>query len=91
MEEHYKNLEMLLKILLPLLKYNLDTQDLHDVQEYVDAGEYGVALDLAVAIVIQNDESLSQQAYGLIEELNSLMPLEDSKLMLKLAAKLADG
>lgn len=68
----YKLIENLLVRLLSLLVCVFSDSEANEVQEFIDAGEYGLALDTLIDIIDEESKSISQEVVSLAKQLRLL-------------------
>ncbi|HET7832820.1 MAG TPA: MafI family immunity protein [Gallionella sp.] len=77
-------LEELSLHLFELLRPTFTESEISFIQEFVSAGEYGLALETIVAIVVEGDKKISDEALGLIFKLVDAMKFDKDKYENKL-------
>ena len=83
-ENNFKLIETLLLRLLLLLKVVFTDPEVQEVKDFIDVGEYGIALETLVEIIIEESKPISIEALGLIKEIAALMKLDDKGLQSRL-------
>jgi len=66
-------IESSLTLLLSLLSSALSGSEAQEVRDFIDVGEYGLALETLVDIVTEEEKSISAEALRLIIELADSM------------------
>ena len=75
MTYNYQHIEDLLLQLLNLLRTVFVDSENSEVQEFIDAGEYGLALETLVDIVNEEDKKISSEAMNIVFEVAKIMQL----------------
>lgn len=81
----YDLLDKLLNKLFRLVGPDLEGRTREHVREFIDVGEYGLALDTAVAAIVEDDLQITPEAFDLIRQLAVKMKMEDEILTEDLA------
>ena len=68
-------IESLFSRLLPALRDVFSESEIAEVSEFVDVGEYGLALDTAVDVFIEEGKVATDDVIALVEELAAAMEL----------------
>ena len=87
----YQFIENLLLRLLGLLLEIFTDSEKVEVQNFIDAGEYGLALETLVDIVIEENKQIPSESLALICELADLMHLEKKVIEEKLHSHVTDS
>lgn len=87
----YRYIEDLLLRLLALLLEIFTDSEKSEVQNFIDAGEYGQALDTLVDIVIKEDKQIPGESLVFICELADVMQLDKKVFQDKLRGHVADS
>ena len=74
--EFYQSLESALTRLLNNPELPVSDNEKPEVQNYIDVGEYGLALECLVAIILEEKKKLSRDVLGEIEALALKMGIE---------------
>lgn len=90
MTYHYEHIEELLAQLLFLLTPVFVELEKKEVQDFIDAGEYGLALDTLVDIVKEEDKIISTQILNVVYELAAVMQLDKEAFKEKLRDHVSD-
>lgn len=77
---NYKTLEVLFERGLSHLEQVLNASEKQEVQEFLNVGEYGVALETLRYLLIEENKTISQEAFNLIEALADEMGIGDKVL-----------
>ena len=72
-------IENLFKELLIEIKQSFSQNEIQEVTEYLDHNEYGLALDVVVAIIVEENKEFSTAVSQLIRKLMEEMSLEVSQ------------
>lgn len=72
----YQYIEKLFLRLLRLMLGILADSERNEVQDFIDAGEYGLALETLVDIVIEENKRIPGQSLTLVYELADAMQLD---------------
>lgn len=91
MTYNYQYIEELLLQLIGLLVSVFTDSEKKEIQEFIDAGEYGLALETLVDIVNEEDKQISIESLKLIYELAEVMQLDESVFEDKLRGHVFDG
>lgn len=75
-KKHYHQLEVLFESLYLHLASLFSSPDLAEVMEYLDHGEYGIALETLCFIIEDEKKPITQKIYALIAQLGNLMEME---------------
>lgn len=70
-------IENLFKQLFDQVCNLFSVNELNEVNEFFDVGEYGLALQTLIDIVVEEKKDISEKACNLIEELAILMKITD--------------
>jgi len=81
---NYQYIEEILLRLLGLLLAVFTESEKSEVQEFIDVGEYGLALETLVDIVYEEDKQISSEALRLVQELAEVMQMDANTLEAKL-------
>ena len=90
MNHNYKNLENLLVRLLALLSEKFSNTEVQEVQEFIDVGEYGLALETLVDIVDEGSKQITSEVLILVKELAEAMEMDDKVLVGKISGYVLD-
>ncbi|MBI3560398.1 MAG: MafI family immunity protein [Gammaproteobacteria bacterium] len=77
-KEDYQHIEELLIRLLNMLVAIFSESELKEVQDFIDVGEYGLALETLVDIVAEENKKIPRAAIVLVKELSTAMLLDES-------------
>lgn len=91
MTYNYKYIEGLLLRLIGMLAGVCTDSEVNEVRYFVDAGEYGVALETLVDIVNEEDKQISSESLNLICELAREMQFDKSVFEDRLRGHVSDG
>ncbi|MVF14713.1 MafI family immunity protein [Ketobacter sp. MCCC 1A13808] len=87
----YQSIENLLLRLLGLLLEIFTNSERNEVQDFIDAGEYELALDTLVDIVIEENKQIPGEYLALVCELAELMQLDKKVFEEKLRGHVTDS
>lgn len=87
----YQYIEELLLRLLSLLSGKLNDYEKGEVQGFVDAGEYGLALETLVDIVIEENKQIPGESLVLLCELADVMQMDKKVLEERLHNHVTDS
>lgn len=87
----YQSIENLLLRLLGLLLGIFTESEKGEVQDFIDASEYGLALETLVDIVIEENKQISGESLALVCELADAMQLNKTVFEEKLRGYVADS
>lgn len=79
-EAHYKNIEIEFKNLFSQVKGVLTSAEFEGVQEYIDACEYGLALDNFIGIIVEENKLISQASFEQVLKIASLMSMDQKSI-----------
>ena len=88
---NYEHVEELLLRLLGSLSEVFADSEKAEVQDFVDAGEYGLALETLIDIVVEEDKRLRSDCLKLVHELSESMQLDTKALDEKLRKYVTDS
>lgn len=91
MTYNYQYIEELLLRLIGLLVSVFTDSEKKEIQEFIAAGEYGLALETLVDIVNEEDKQISSESLKLVYELAEVMQLDKSVFEDKLRGHVFDG
>jgi hypothetical protein len=78
---NHDHIENLFKQLFYQISNIFSSEELNEVNEFLDVGEYGLALETLIDIVVEEKKEISEKACVLIEELAVVMKInKDIKL-----------
>jgi hypothetical protein len=86
----YSQHEELLAQLLSLLRNTFTESEETEVKDFINVGEYGLALDTLVDIVNEENKQISKSALSLIYKLAILMELDKNSFESKLHNHVVD-
>lgn len=81
---NYQGIEVSLLQLIKLLGGIFSQSEIQEVQDFVDAGEYGLALETLVDIVDEEDKKISNEIVASILQLADKMSMDREALFEKL-------
>ena len=87
----YRYIEELLLRLLGLLLEIFTDSEICEVRDFIDAGEYGLALETLVDIVIEENKLVSKESLALVCELADVMGLDKKVFEEKLCGHVTDS
>ncbi|MEL6117886.1 MafI family immunity protein [Photobacterium sp. SP02] len=87
----YQFVENLLLRLLSLLLEIFTDSEKGEVQDFIDVGEYGLALDTLVDIVIEENKQIPGESLALVYELADVMQLDKKMFEEKLRGHVTDS
>lgn len=87
----YQYIENLLVRLLGLLLEIFTDSEKGEVQDFIDAGEYGLALEALVDIVIEENKQIPGESFALVCELADVMQLDKKVFEEKLRGHVTDS
>lgn len=87
----YQYIEDLLVQLLGLLLEIFTDSEKSEVQDFIDAGEYGLALETLIDIVIEENKQVSGEFLALVCELADVMQLDKKVFEEKLRGHVIDS
>lgn len=90
MQHDYQRIEKLFSQLLTLLAATFSDAEVSEVREFIDAGEYGLALETLVDIVLEEGKRISTEEAKLVYELVDAMNLDRKQYEERLSGRLVD-
>lgn len=91
MQHDYQRIEKLFSRLLALITPTFSEAEVTEVREFIDAGEYGLALETLADIVIDESKRISTEEAKLVYELADEMHLDRKQYEERLSGHLADS
>ncbi|MEK7258864.1 MAG: MafI family immunity protein [Pseudomonadota bacterium] len=88
---NYQHIEEVSLGLLELLQSVFTSSEKIEVHEFIDAGEYGLALETLVDIVIEEDKQISSEAMKLVYKLAEMMEWDKEAFEEKLHSHVING
>jgi hypothetical protein len=82
---NFVEIESLFSILLVAANETLSPQECAEIQEYIDVGEYGLALRTTVAIYVEEAKIATSGIRDLIKRLAQLMDINPEELLNRLS------
>jgi hypothetical protein len=55
----------------------LSREEVQEVREFIDVGEYGLAFETLCGIIVEEDKSISPEVYRQLAELGGLMKMDE--------------
>lgn len=86
----YQNIEKLLTQLLQSVAEDFSETEEREVQEFIDAGEYGIALETFTGIVEEEKKVISEDVIVLVREAAVAMQMRESVFDAKLLSRVID-
>lgn len=83
----FAKIESLFNQLLITLHNVFTAPEMSEVEEFVDVGEYGVALDTVVDIFIEEDKGVPSEVIDVVAKLASAMGLSSAEYVERLQGK----
>ena len=80
----FETVELMLMELLVAASSQLATSERAEIQRFIDVGEYGLALDTATLIYLEEGKIASAAVFSLVERLATAMSLETDLLLERL-------
>jgi hypothetical protein len=87
----YQCIEVLLLRLLSFLLETFTDSERMEVQEFIDAGEYGLALETLADIVVDENKLIPSESLSLIVELVDVMQLDKKLFEERLRGRVTKG
>ena len=72
----FDEIETLFAKLLVTAGHVLSESEVAEIRSFIDVGEYGLALETAVDIFVEEDKTASSEVVSLIEQLATAMSVE---------------
>ena len=88
---NYQYIEDLLLRLLGLLLGIFSDAERSEVQEFIEIGEYGLALETLVDVVVEEEKQVPRECLELVCELAGVMKLDDKVFEEKLRGHITDN
>lgn len=82
--QNYNEIENLLLDLLNLVARIFSKNEIQEVQDFIDVGEYGLALETFVDIICEEQKQTSKNTLDLIYKLARIMAIDETALKKKL-------
>ncbi len=79
--EHHRIVERFLRDLMARVQAEFSLEEIQEVEENLEVGEYGLALETLSAIVVEEDKRIDDAAERLIDDLARMMHLTDSRIL----------
>ena len=76
----FDEIETLFANLLATAGHVLSESEVAEIRSFIDVGEYGVALETAVDIFVEEGKTASSEVVSLIEQLATAMSVEPVRL-----------
>lgn len=83
---NFKEIEGLFANFFGAASRDLTNEEQAEIREYADVGEYGLALETAVDIYIEEGKAPSAEAFSLIQRLASCMSIDGEVISMRLQA-----
>lgn len=84
--EHYREVENDLRMLLADLRRDLSPSETGEVKTFIDAREYGLALETLSAIIVEENKYIDDYIVAEVEKLAKKMKLGDNRFVSDLHA-----
>ena len=84
MDIDFQGIEDLFSQLIISLKEIFSQSEIQEVQDFIDAGEYGLALETLVDVIDEEDKKVSNEILASIQKLTSEMLMNQEALLGKL-------
>lgn len=91
MQHDYQCIEKSFSQLLTLLAATFSDAEVSEVREFIDAGEYGLALETLVDIVVEEGKRISAEEAKLVYEMVDAMNLDRKQYEERLSVRLVDS
>lgn len=72
----YQEIETNFSELIRSLSIYFTAEELNEITEFIDHGEYGLALDTMVDIITEENKEINHDTFNIIVKLSKLMDLE---------------
>lgn len=76
MKNEYRKIESTLDLLLMALSDSFSESESIEVQEFIDAGEYGIALETLINIIEEESKSIPKEALSLAKKAGECMDVD---------------
>ena len=83
MHSRYTELHTLLKTALPHIEPHLDEQELRDLEDLLEAREFGVALEMIIAVILEENIAPASTLHAALEKAAYLMGMSHVTQKLK--------
>ena len=80
----FVKVENMLLELLASVEQTFNREELRELQDFIDAGEYGLALETFSDIVVEENKKIARADLDLIEELAAIMAIDQEAFHKKL-------
>ncbi|KGD63327.1 isoleucyl-tRNA synthetase [Alcanivorax nanhaiticus] len=80
MKNEYRKIESTLELLLMALSDSFSECESIEVQEFIDAGEYGIALQTLIDIIEEESKSISKEALLLAKKAGECMNMDSNTI-----------
>ena len=87
MSYSYQEIEFLFSELINSLENTFTQIEILEVREFIEYGEYGVALETLVGIILEENKMISKDVFYSIEKLSSLMGIDKITIISNLRGK----
>lgn len=81
---HFEEIETLFSNLLAATSQALSDSERAEVQKFIDVGEYGLALETAVDIYVEEEKTVSADVVAQVKSVANAMSMDQAPLVLRL-------
>ncbi|MCL2896125.1 MafI family immunity protein [Brenneria tiliae] len=85
MNVDYQEIEKNFSELIISLSKAFTPEEINEITEFIDHGEYGLALDTVIDIITEEDKEISHDNFNIIVKLSNIMDLETDVIIKKIA------
>ncbi|CAJ0563717.1 MULTISPECIES: MafI family immunity protein [Gammaproteobacteria] len=85
MKNEYRKIESTLELLLMALSDSFSECESIEVQEFIDVGEYGIALETIIDIINEESKNITNEAEFLIEKAGRIMNMDTTSIVDKIS------
>lgn len=85
MNVDYQKIEKNFSALIISLSKKFTSEEINEIEEFIDHGEYGLALDTVIDIIMEEDKEVSNDDLSIIVKLSNIMNLETDTIIKKIA------
>lgn len=86
MNSNYQVIETNFYELIHSLNKKFTPEEVNEVLEFINYGEYGLALDTVVDIITEENKEIDSQSFNLLVQLSNLMSLDTDLIIKKLTS-----
>jgi len=91
MPDEFQDIEKLLNRINESVKDAFQAAEIAEIQDFIDVGEYGVALETCVSIVEEENKFISRNTFSLITKSAQLMHMDEAVIETRLRDKIIEN